>query len=306
MHRLLSFALAGVLTVASSTVQAQNLLANPGFDQNLGGWTVGSYSPQWNAADANGSTHSGALRTMVPGGPSQGGWTALQCIAVNGNTQYDFSLKIRLQQVDNLAGLLYFYASADCSGPNFSAESFDNEKGQPNAWLTVHRSFNVPAGAHSARVALGAATRSGGAAHTIFYDDVYFGPPAPASCNGTTTTLCLDYFPGDRRFLVRTTYTTVQSGGLQGEGNGVSLGPQGINRGGLFWFFSADNPEALVKVLDGCASTDFLWVFISAGTNVGVDLYIADTDTGAVAFFHNPDLGPFPPIQNIFAIPCPP
>ena len=105
---------------------------------------------------------------------------------------------------------------------------------------------------------------------------------------------------------MRATYATTQSGGLQGNGNAVSLIPQGINRGGLFWFFSADNPELLVKVLDGCAATEFLWVFISAGTNVGVNLFIADTDTGAVAFFHNPDLGGFPAIQNIFAIPCPP
>ncbi len=60
----------------------------------------------------------------------------------------------------------------------------------------------------------------------------------------------------------------------------------------------------LVKVLDGCPSTGFFWVFVSAGTNVGAELFVADTVTGAVALFHNPDLGPYPAIQNVLALPC--
>jgi hypothetical protein len=308
MHRSLPFALAGVMAVVCSNLHAQNLLANPGFDQNLAGWAFGNYNPEWNPADASGSSHSGSVRAMVPGGQPQGGGVISQCVQVTGGAFYDFSLKARLQQTPGLqVGGYYFFASADCSGPFLIADSFHNVGGgQPNAWLTAHREIQAPAGAHSALVLPTATTRTGGVAHTVFFDDVYFGPSAPTICVANAQTLCLDYHPGDSRFLVRATYATVQSGGLQGNGTAISLSGLGVNRGGLFWFFSADNPEVLVKVLDGCGSTGFLWVFISAGTNVGVNLFIADTDTGAVALFHNPDLGPFPAIQNIFAIPCQP
>jgi hypothetical protein len=108
----------------------------------------------------------------------------------------------------------------------------------------------------------------------------------------------------DARFQVRATYATVQSGGLSGDANAISLSSLGVNRGGLFWFFGADNPEALVKVLDACSANGYFWVFISAGTNVGVNLFVGDTVTGAVVLFHNPDISPFPAIQNLYAIPC--
>jgi hypothetical protein len=302
--------LAGVLTVVSSSAHAQNLLANPGFDQSLAGWTLfeGNATTQWNAADSNGSTHSGSVRSMLPGGVPQGSFVVFQCVPVSGNGHYDFSVKARLQQIGLQVGSVDFYGAASCAGNSFlTGDSIygDGDVGQPNVWVTVDKLFDAPAAAHSAIVALVVTTRfNNGTAHTAFLDDAYFGPAAPSTCIANNQTLCLDYQPGDGRFLVRATYATVQSGGLQGNANAISLSGLGVNRGGVLWFFSADNPEVLVKVLNGCGSTGFLWVFISAGTNVGMNLFIADTDTGAVALFHNPDLGPFPAIQNIFAINC--
>jgi hypothetical protein len=57
---------------------------------------------------------------------------------------------------------------------------------------------------------------------------------------------------------------------------------------GLFWFFSPDNWELLVKVLDGCALNGRYWVFAAGTTNVGYTLTVTDTRTGRTARYENP------------------
>ena len=78
----------------------------------------------------------------------------------------------------------------------------------------------------------------------------------------------------------------------------------GVAKGGLMWFFSLDNPELLVKVLNGCSIDNRFWVYISAGTNVGVDLFVEDTHTGEVVEYHNADLTPFPTVQDVYGLSC--
>ena len=305
MRRSPAFVFTGILALVSSSVHAQNLLSNPGFDQNLSGWTQGAFNPQHNSADANGSAHSGSVRSMVPGGTNTAGFILYQCVPVSPGVAYDFSVKARLQQPGALVGDVRSYPSGNCSGATLEVgQVLGNFFGQPNVFVTTHGVFDMPGNAHSAQVLLAASTQDNAAAHTVFLDDVFFGIAAPPNCVADANTLCIDGAPGDDRFIVRARYATSQSGGLQGNANAISLSSLGVDRGGLFWFFSADNPELLVKILDGCASTHFKWVFISAGTNVGVNLLIADTQTGAVVLFHNPDLGPYPATQNIFGIPC--
>ena len=51
---------------------------------------------------------------------------------------------------------------------------------------------------------------------------------------------------------------------------------------GLFYFFSPENWEMLVKVLDGCNINDRWWVFASAATDVGWELTVEDTASGEV------------------------
>lgn len=86
--------------------------------------------------------------------------------------------------------------------------------------------------------------------------------------------------------------------------NPIPLAPLGVNRGGLFWFFSADNPEFLVKVLNGCGINNRYWVFFSAGTNVGLTLTITDTVTGQTFIRSNPDSTAVPTVQDTAALPC--
>lgn len=127
---------------------------------------------------------------------------------------------------------------------------------------------------------------------------------AGSGCNPDATTLCIDDTAGDRRFQVRASFSTSQGGGQSGSGHAVGLSTLGVNQGGLFWFFSANNPELLVKVLDGCGANSRHWVFASAGTNVGVTLTVTDTKTGAVKVYTNPDLQSWAPIQDTAAFPC--
>ena len=124
-------------------------------------------------------------------------------------------------------------------------------------------------------------------------------PPAlPSELFAANTALVLDDQPGDRRYSVQVSYRTTQGGGLQGSGRAVALSPLGFTHGGAFWFFSPDNPELFVKVLDGCAVNGAKWLFASAATNVGFTLTVTDTTTGAQRTYTNPDRSPAAPIQD--------
>jgi hypothetical protein len=57
---------------------------------------------------------------------------------------------------------------------------------------------------------------------------------------------------------------------------------------GAFWFFSANNIELAVKVVDGRAVNGRFWVLLGSLTNVAFDITISDSDTGAVWQRHNP------------------
>lgn len=130
------------------------------------------------------------------------------------------------------------------------------------------------------------------------------GTAVNGPCVASDTILCIDDVPGDRRFQVEVEYQTVQGGGLSGKGKGIPLANLGVARGGLFWFFSADNPEILIKVLNGCESNQKYWVFASGGTNVGMTITVSDTVTGEVHTYYNRDLTPFAPIQDVNALSC--
>lgn len=130
------------------------------------------------------------------------------------------------------------------------------------------------------------------------------GTPITGPCVPTETALCIDDQAGDRRFKVEVEYASAQAGGVSGHGKAIPLGSLGVNRGGLFWFFSQDNPELIVKILNGCANNGKFWVFISGGTNVGMTITVSDTVTGEVHSYYNRDLTPFAPIQDTVALSC--
>ncbi len=110
-----------------------------------------------------------------------------------------------------------------------------------------------------------------------------------STCTADTHRLCLN----GGRFAVEAQWSTIQA--TAGAGIAVPL----TDDTGYFTFFSAENVEVVVKVLDGCFPPfNHYWVFASGLTNVEVELTVTDTQTGEVVTYFNPQLTPFQPIQD--------
>lgn len=101
----------------------------------------------------------------------------------------------------------------------------------------------------------------------------------PGPCQPDATTLCLL----DGRFSARLAWQTPF--GEQGEGLVTTARTR---ESGLFYFFSPNNWELQVKVLDGCALNGHFWVFTAGSTNVGYTLTIRDLQAERDAIYHNP------------------
>ncbi len=61
---------------------------------------------------------------------------------------------------------------------------------------------------------------------------------------------------------------------------------------GLFYFFSYNNWEVLLKVLDGCAVNRHHWVYAASATDLGLNMVVRDTVTGQEKVYFK---GPGPP-----------
>jgi len=101
---------------------------------------------------------------------------------------------------------------------------------------------------------------------------------SPAGCQPASTRLCL----GGGRYQVEAFWRTDQ--GTEGHGTAVALTADT----GYFWFFSATNVEAVVKVLDGIGVNGHVWVFYGALSNVEYTLTVTDTQTGLTRRYFNP------------------
>jgi hypothetical protein len=101
---------------------------------------------------------------------------------------------------------------------------------------------------------------------------------AAAPCPVEPTSL---YLAGCR-FRVSVTWKDFQ--GNTGSGQAVAL----TTDTGYFWFFSSNNVELVVKVLDGRALNNRFWVFYGALSNVEYDITVTDTAIGQVTRYRNP------------------
>ncbi len=97
------------------------------------------------------------------------------------------------------------------------------------------------------------------------------------SCIADSRSFCVQ----DGRFRVEATWSTPDLG--SGDGQAVALTAET----GYFWFFSPENVEIVLKVLDGRGINGHWWVFFGALSDVDYTLRITDTATGAVKVFHN-------------------
>ncbi len=98
------------------------------------------------------------------------------------------------------------------------------------------------------------------------------------TCEPSDTTLCLN----QGRYQVEVDWTTNDDSGM-GQADGFQSADSA-----LLWFFSPNNLEMLVKVLDGCAVNNRIWVFAAATTDVQYTLRVTDTETGEEKRYLNP------------------
>lgn len=83
------------------------------------------------------------------------------------------------------------------------------------------------------------------------------------------------------RFIVSVAWASLSA---SGNGNPIPINPTT----GSFWFFSPDNLELFVKVLDGRALNGHWWVFYGSLTDVEFAITVTDSKTGEVRTYSNP------------------
>ncbi len=101
----------------------------------------------------------------------------------------------------------------------------------------------------------------------------------PGSCTAGPNTLCLN----SSRFAVRVDWR-VPSQGTNGAGYALPL----TSDTGYFWFFSSNNVELVIKVVDGRTFNGFFWVFYGALSDVEYTITVTDMTTGVVKTYANP------------------
>lgn len=72
----------------------------------------------------------------------------------------------------------------------------------------------------------------------------------------------------------------------------------------LFYFFSRENWEVMVKVLDGCAINGNFWVFAAASTDVGYELIVEDLAKSRIRSYPHAAGTPAPAVTDTLAFPC--
>ncbi len=85
----------------------------------------------------------------------------------------------------------------------------------------------------------------------------------------------------DGGYSVRMCYET--PAGDIGEGK---AGIWASGESGLLWFFTRDNAEVLIKVLNGCFYNNHRWVYVAPVTDVAFNLYVTDRE-GRTWSHHN-------------------
>jgi len=99
------------------------------------------------------------------------------------------------------------------------------------------------------------------------------------ACTPNGTTLCLN----GGRFQARAIFSAPTLGITNAPAQAVPL----TGDTGYFWFFSANNVEITLKVVDGRAFNGFFWAFYAALSDVAYTITITDTDTGIVKTYSN-------------------
>lgn len=132
----------------------------------------------------------------------------------------------------------------------------------------------------------GAAARGAAGVDLLGPQDLAF--PMTARASGQETGGCT---PGEERLCLLDGRFAVEvklvdpGDGLEKPGKAYS--EEGTNNTGFFWFFSRENVELAVKVLDGRALNTYFWVLYGALSDVEYEVIVTDTVTGLSKSYTN-------------------
>jgi hypothetical protein len=301
---LQSTALVLVVTAgwAAPAIAATNLVTNPGFNTNRTGWTDPPSSGNitttaWNRDDARGSATSGsfAVTNSNPAG-FIGSSGPSQCVPATGGARYDLGVKIELPGGQTGTGTAYailnFAPTTNCTFAGSSTFSPPVTIQGGRFTSIALRDVLAPAGTQSVLVTL-IVFKDSGSSVTAQFDDVFLG--LTGGCVPSQTVLCLD----GGRFAVDATFTA--PGAAAATAQAIAL----TDDTGYLWFFSANNVEVTVKVLNACVVNGFHWVFVSGLTNVQVAMTVKDTQVGTTRTYANGQGQTFQTQLDTSAFVCP-
>lgn len=304
-----TFALSTMLTVwASSAVEAQNLIVNPGFTSDLTGWTRSGFEGVWNPEDADGDPSSGSGYLSFEGSPAGGAYLASSCMQVVAGTTYDVRAEVRLplsQPLGTTDLTLRGYTSPNCLGFTSAGAKQAVKLRRDDStglWTPIEGTYTPGDGVLAVKLEVGASKNEEGDAE-FFVDNVEFcvegtcnegGGSGGDACVRDEQTACLL----DGRFQVTVEWTDFESN----DGAGMLMEFDGAraesNDSAFFYFFTPTNFEIGVKMVDACTPPfDRFWVFTSGLTNVAFLVRVLDTETGTERAYGNP-LGMLPQTQG--------
>ncbi|MCY3964566.1 MAG: M14 family zinc carboxypeptidase [Acidobacteria bacterium] len=239
------------------------------------------------------SLSGGASTTGVAAG------TAVTLSATFDDTRYENSNGFEPTQ--NIAAGEYYvdappWARGSTARAMYAADR-DFDSRTENAGATIDTT-GLSAGQHSVFVRARDSDSNWGAVSAIFLQVAAAQPPPTedeGSCEPDRETLCLQ----DSRYAV-----TVEWRKPDGE-TGVAgvVAAARTNDSGLLTFFSRNNWEILVKVLDGCALNGHVWVYAASTTDLGYTIRVTDTLTETVKEYENEPGVPAPTITDATAFP---
>jgi len=154
----------------------------------------------------------------------------------------------------------------------------DSSALQPNGKYLTGYIWTVPASYSSPYAEISVSPYATSASYTLAVAKAS-GTPPTSGCSITVSSLCLL----SNRFKVEVGWR-VPSQGTSGFGHAITM----TSDTGHFWFFSQQNVELVVKVLDGRAVTGRYWVFYGALSDVEYTITVTDTQTGTVRTYFNP------------------
>lgn len=293
MPRSILVLLAALVQFPGLVSGATNLVPNPRFDADIGGWVPGFGAEilGWHATDELAKPASGSLRmTNLESQTWNEAWSG--CFAVSAGSTIVFGTSVYSPTAisSTAAVKLILYAGPNCEDgvKNLYSDPATNARLGGSTWVPAQGNGVVPAGAQSAILVVRSQS-AGTAPAEQFFDNAYVYEGD--SCAATPAIACMN----DRRFRVAMSWEIPD--GTRGYGSLVPFSGDSLRA----TFFNPGNVEIVLKVLDGCAVNQRYWVFAAGLTNVEVKVQVTDTQTGEVWEHENPLDQPFAPVQDTSA-----